>query len=455
MQFANERTVHFVLHICRFVFLFRSFLSTSTMTDVGVLNRLVRTFSGQGTNASTQSPTVQLVEPTPEVNEPVGEPIEEPSPPEPEPVLVSEPSTAQSMARKVSVLGKLKRIAKNPLKKDKVSLSASGGKDPSTGPPPGEDADPELEFPDDPEIDLSEPSQLAKRIRDIIDALPTPSGSPGKVPIPKKPTIPAKDKSGRPVPPNAVNRIKDGKLISLLSSATIMNGSTEGDRISVWSILDSLGPPHHAPAEGETEPTDGQPSEGSGDDGSSHVSDDSSIMMYSPLIPLKDSVVEFAETQYVSIPSALAAGAQDTVQVLSWWPKVWPFNRWGGSAEPTQPPAQETPAKPPPTQVKVWVPSKTKLSFQVMWWGYRVYLPPPVLDILSDKTIEATKRAAMITTALTWFFSNLPVSSLPLPIQPAVLMLQKIVPYLGYMGTFISWSWSTIKGYDVGWYPLF
>jgi len=78
------------------------------------------------------------------------------------------------------------------------------------------------------------------------------------------------------------------------------------------------------------------------------------------------------------------------------------------------------------------------------------YLPPPVLDILSDKTIEATKRAAMITTALTWFFNHLPIDALPLAVRPAAILLQRIVPYLGYIGTFISWSWSTIKSYDVG-----
>lgn len=78
------------------------------------------------------------------------------------------------------------------------------------------------------------------------------------------------------------------------------------------------------------------------------------------------------------------------------------------------------------------------------------YLPPPVLVILSDKTLEATKRAAMITAALTWIFNNLPVNALPPAVRPAAILLQRIVPYLGYIGTFIAWSWSTIKSYDVG-----
>ncbi|KAF9559235.1 hypothetical protein CPC08DRAFT_637989, partial [Agrocybe pediades] len=78
------------------------------------------------------------------------------------------------------------------------------------------------------------------------------------------------------------------------------------------------------------------------------------------------------------------------------------------------------------------------------------YLPPPVLEILDDQTLEATKRAAMITTALSWFFSNLPLSVLPPAVRPGVMLLQTLVPYLGYIGGFISWSWSTIRGYDVG-----
>ncbi|KAK1236369.1 hypothetical protein PQX77_000402 [Marasmius sp. AFHP31] len=72
------------------------------------------------------------------------------------------------------------------------------------------------------------------------------------------------------------------------------------------------------------------------------------------------------------------------------------------------------------------------------------------MSVLSDKTIEAAKRAALITTALTWTFAHLPMDMVPAPMQSALLMLQLLVPYLGYMGTFISWSWSTIKDYDVG-----
>ena len=72
------------------------------------------------------------------------------------------------------------------------------------------------------------------------------------------------------------------------------------------------------------------------------------------------------------------------------------------------------------------------------------------MAILSDRTLEASKRAALITAALTWFFTNLPITALPPPLQPAVLLLQRIAPFLGYIGAFISWSWGVIEGYDVG-----
>ncbi|KAF8800953.1 hypothetical protein BYT27DRAFT_7116338 [Phlegmacium glaucopus] len=70
--------------------------------------------------------------------------------------------------------------------------------------------------------------------------------------------------------------------------------------------------------------------------------------------------------------------------------------------------------------------------------------PPPIFEILSDKTLEAAK-SAVITTALTWFFNNLPVDVFPPPMRPDLILLQRLVPLLGYIGSLISWSWSTIR----------
>ena len=39
---------------------------------------------------------------------------------------------------------------------------------------------------------------------------------------------------------------------------------------------------------------------------------------------------------------------------------------------------------------------------------------------------------------------------LPPPLQPAVVVLQTIVPLVGYIGAFIAWSWGAIKDFDKG-----
>ncbi|TFK68011.1 hypothetical protein BDN72DRAFT_842319 [Pluteus cervinus] len=189
--------------------------------------------------------------------------------------------------------------------------------------------------------------------------------------------------------------------------------------------------------------------------------DNTSIMLTSPLIPTKDDLVELASSDFMPFsPSAydtegtvVEEGEEEEREKIpeAGWMDVWPLTMFmgaGSSARVESKPSARVGK--PQQQQRVWTPSKDKLSIEAMWWGYRIYLPPPVLLILSDRQLEATKRAALITTALTWFFNNLPVSSLPLPVQPVVILLQRLVPYLGYIGTFISWSWGTIKGYDKG-----
>jgi hypothetical protein len=78
------------------------------------------------------------------------------------------------------------------------------------------------------------------------------------------------------------------------------------------------------------------------------------------------------------------------------------------------------------------------------------YLPPPVLDILNNKQLEAAKRAAMITTALKWLLDRIPIKLFPPQFQPIIMMLKRLAPYLGYIGVFIAWSWGAIKAFDKG-----
>lgn len=45
---------------------------------------------------------------------------------------------------------------------------------------------------------------------------------------------------------------------------------------------------------------------------------------------------------------------------------------------------------------------------------------------------------------------HLPVSLLPPQMHPGVTILRHLVPYVGYMGGFIAWSWSGIRSFDKG-----
>ncbi|KAJ7090396.1 hypothetical protein B0H15DRAFT_263552 [Mycena belliarum] len=267
---------------------------------------------------------------------------------------------------------------------------------------------------------------------------------------------PLVDAEGRPIPPPGAVRIQDPELISLLSDPGIMNGA-DGRRQSVWSMLDAIAPPSRRVAEslnGEDEYAG---------------SDRSSIMMYSPLIPSADSIIELAELEEAPVTQAPSSSGMwlSALWPASSWSAVWPFTGWKTGTvaeeqdnattsttevlEPGSAAGQLVERHDPPVPVtRVWVPSTTQLSFETMWWGYRIYIPPPVLDILDDQSVEAAKQATTLTAALTWFFSNLPITAFPPPLQPAMLLLQRLTPVTSYIGTFISWSWSTIRGFDRG-----
>jgi hypothetical protein len=78
------------------------------------------------------------------------------------------------------------------------------------------------------------------------------------------------------------------------------------------------------------------------------------------------------------------------------------------------------------------------------------YLPPPVLLVLDDKSLEATKRAAMLTTALQWLFNKIPMVAIPPQLKPGMLIAKRFLPYIGYVGAAIAWSWSSVKSYNKG-----
>ncbi|EJC98681.1 uncharacterized protein FOMMEDRAFT_161512 [Fomitiporia mediterranea MF3/22] len=219
----------------------------------------------------------------------------------------------------------------------------------------------------------------------------------------------------------------------------------------------------------------------------SEVEGSRDIMLYSPLIPDADSTVELAASEVVTLYGDGSDDARERAyrdELRRRWADgrgfvsfdalstIEPVQEESDDSEGTQPKAEQehsatvdnTPLQPTsdaeqaskqsdrprPRERVVWVPSRTQISVQVLWWGYRIYLPPPVLHVLSNRTIETAKRAALLTAALTWLLENLPIATLPPVLAPAALLLRALVPLLGMIGAFISWGWKATITFDKG-----
>ncbi|KAJ7043305.1 hypothetical protein C8F04DRAFT_36997 [Mycena alexandri] len=274
--------------------------------------------------------------------------------------------------------------------------------------------------------DPPEPATLAERIRTLISSLPAPS--PQRPPIKTDP--PPVDADGCPIPPAGAVRIKDPKLIELLSDPDIMAGSPDDNRLSVWSALDAL----PAPAPKKPTMTDALLSS-SDDEPGDDVQIKGDVMVYCPLHPTAESKVELAHTRVVEVP----VGKLDGLGQQSRWDFLWSVT------------VGLVKSPPPQTKlVQIWVPSTTKISFHALWWGYRMYLPPPVMASLNEDETEAEKIVGTITAALSWFLGHTDVTSIPPALQPAFLLLQKLAPYAGYIATFVAWIWGTVKNTDKG-----
>ncbi|KAK7047939.1 hypothetical protein VNI00_006267 [Paramarasmius palmivorus] len=330
--------------------------------------------------------------------------------------------------------------------------------------------------------DGTDSTELANRIRSLTETLA--SRSRPMLDSSTPPQIPERvlrdSITGQPVPFPDAAFLTDKDMIDKLKNTLVMNGhdGPHGKQMlskSVWDVLDSFKAPSahkwcaglpddYASSTGplNTLPTSSEP----------HIiADDSSVMMYFPLVPDESSQVELAQSNIVPMTTPHAdkekpkmkkllkryrmyetfkkdEGEVERGKTLTW--KFWSLKKrlTSPSAEVITSPAPTTPN--PEVKERVWVPSSTNMSVQALWWGYRIFLPPPVLDVLSHEEIEATKRVSMISSSLSWMFANLPVAMFPPPMQPALMMLQKLVPYLSYIGTFISWSWDTVKSFDTG-----
>jgi hypothetical protein len=70
--------------------------------------------------------------------------------------------------------------------------------------------------------------------------------------------------------------------------------------------------------------------------------------------------------------------------------------------------------------------------------------------VLNNQRLEAAKRAAILTTALQWLLGQVPLTVVPPQFRPGLLLTQRLVPYLGYIGGFVAWSWGAMKSFDKG-----
>lgn len=356
--------------------------------------------------------------------------------------------------------------------------------------------------PDGEEQITPEPLTLARGIQALLSGFrtipPTPSATDATTSATGSSEAGAPITPGGPIPPAPVT---DSRFLSLLGNTNVMSGSTD-KRQSVFEILDRLRRPSGRAMEDSNDLPSAISEEGQGND---EYEDDGSIMLYGPLVPSEDSEVELAASDIMSV--------FDDGETLEFERPARPLSFFdiGEHLTPRSPPASllpETPeerhAQEAPTEgsqpstekepgalgwfdtwkgkvieggklvsekvaegtkswkdkmsdgrrvVKTktrWVPSPDKISFQATWWGYRLYLPPPVLDVLNNKRLEAAKRAAIITTALQWLLGQVPLSVLPPQFRPGLLVAQRLVPYIGYIGGFVAWSWGAMKSFDKG-----
>ncbi|KAI9444638.1 hypothetical protein H4582DRAFT_832725 [Lactarius indigo] len=385
------------------------------------------------------------------------------------------------------------------------SSSNHNGANPSPSIPGAHEANPLLSISgatDGEEQVAPEPLTLARRIQALLSLRtvpPTPSATDATTSGTASSEAAAPITPGSSIPP-APGPVTDSRFLDLLGNTNVMSGSLDKSRQSVFAILDRL----RRPSGRAMDTPDDPPSSVSEQEQENEEYDDSSsIMLYGPLVPSEDSEVELAasdimsefddgETLEFERParplSFFDAGEQLTPRSPpATLPPPTPEEREGPSSNSGRPATQKEPGamgwldtwkgkmiesgklvsekvtegtkswkdkmsedrKIVKTKTR-WVPSPDKISFQATWWGYRLYLPPPVLDVLNNKRLEAAKRAAILTTALQWLLGQVPLTVVPPQFRPGLLVAQRLVPYLGYVGGFVAWSWGAMKSFDKG-----
>lgn len=268
----------------------------------------------------------------------------------------------------------------------------------------------------------AEPTMLARNIQFLLSSIPRVSFSVPSSPVPESaaklspPSTPPKltetpqpaagsasesvaDRPPSPPPenfpqpnPTSAALIQDSTLISQLSSATIMNGSLSKGRESVWAILDRLGlssrtgsgfsikngssPKGKSKADPEKVNVDSDLKKVAKGDAEVPGSED--VMLYAPLEPDDASVVEVARSEVVEMSddegTVVDGGDSDNEKESAPVRKAANSKSIQKKDEPEAQPQQvkTKEAEKPKKEKVVWVPSTTKISVQVTWWGYRM-----------------------------------------------------------------------------------
>lgn len=220
-----------------------------------------------------------------------------------------------------------------------------------------------------------EPLSLALQIRSLIENLPSPAN-----PVSLQDGIP-------PIPSTTQH---DSGVMAVLRNVSVMNGSRDrnDNRPSIWSVLERLRSPKQARDPPENDPN--SDARFVDDDVSDLFSDSSSVMLYSPLLPARGSLVELAESEVtIDVVEEVGEDEEEGVDVggpellqaqppiPGWsWANILPSFDWF-----TQPaPSSNDPPMTPRTRQRrlraqasrSWIPSKDQLSIQCLWWGYRM-----------------------------------------------------------------------------------
>ncbi|KZT51042.1 hypothetical protein CALCODRAFT_504039 [Calocera cornea HHB12733] len=266
---------------------------------------------------------------------------------------------------------------------------------PSTPSPPSQETPPER--------DSTTTSTLVQRISSALLALPALTGSSSS------PTSSSGSMLSRTL------ALANPEVLKMLSNPAIMNG--RGGR-SVWKALDDAG------------------RERSGGE----------VMLCAPLGAESKDQVEVEEGEEVEIPEDSGEDVKDEDVTC----------KNGVAQGETEGEKQSDEkgikgkGKKKVRKVRVFVPSKDKISFRATWWGFTLYLPPPVLIALNDKHLTAAKRSAMLFASLQWIVMKLPTRGLPPQAVVTVKIVRTLLPVLATLGTAISAAWAGIRSFDRG-----